>query len=107
MQTLDGSVAGDPGWHVVDPPPGFTLRSARRLGASVQLLYGDGLASVSVYVEPVPGAGVGQTATRNGAVNALAAWRGGRRVVAIGKVPAATVALFARNVQPAAAKGGG
>jgi sigma-E factor negative regulatory protein RseB len=107
VQTLEGNIPGDPLWQVVDPPPGFTLRSARKLGQAVQLLYGDGLASVSVYVEPVPAGTAGQTATRNGAVNAQAIWRGGRRVVAIGKVPAATVVRFARNVQPAPAKEGG
>jgi hypothetical protein len=32
-------------------------------------------------------------------VNAQSVWRGGRRVLAIGKVPAATVDHFARNVQ--------
>ena len=99
VQKLDGSTVTDPGWQVADPPPGFTLRSARRLGQAVQLLYGDGLASVSVYVEPVPPSTAGQTSSRNGAVNAQAVWRGGRRVMAIGKVPAATVAHFARNVQ--------
>ena len=97
----------DPGFSVVDPPPGFTLRSARKLGQATQLLYGDGLASVSVYVEPMPAETAGQSSSRNGAVNAQAIWRGGQRVIAIGKVPAATVVHFARNVQPAPAKSGG
>jgi sigma-E factor negative regulatory protein RseB len=66
----------------------------------VQLLYGDGLASVSVYIEPAPPGATGQSAARNGAVNALAVWKGGRRVMAIGKVPAATVEHFARHAQP-------
>jgi sigma-E factor negative regulatory protein RseB len=107
VQTLDGSAVTEPGWLVVDPPPGFTLRSARKLGQATQLLYGDGLASVSVYVEPVPASAAGQTSSRNGAVNAQAIWRGGRRVLAIGKVPVATVVHFARNVQPAPARSGG
>ena len=63
-------VAGDPGWRVASPPAGFTLRGGRRLGDSVQLLYSDGLASVSVYIEPVAGARrSGENAIRRGAVN--------------------------------------
>lgn len=99
VQTLDRGVVSDPGWRVNSPPPGYTLRSARRLGPAVQLLYGDGLASVSVYIEPAAAGSAGQSASRSGAVNAQSVWRGGRRVLAIGKVPAATVDHFARNVQ--------
>jgi sigma-E factor negative regulatory protein RseB len=99
VQTLDRGTVSDPGWRVNAPPPGYTLRSARRLGPAVQLLYGDGLASVSVYIEPAPTGSAGQSASRSGAVNAQSVWRGGRRVLAIGKVPAATVDQFARNVQ--------
>jgi sigma-E factor negative regulatory protein RseB len=101
VQTLDPGVVSDPGWRVAAPPPGFSLRSARRLGPAVQLLYSDGLASVSVYIEPVARGTAGQSAARNGAVNAQSVWKGGRRVLAIGKVPVATVEHFARNVQPA------
>jgi len=104
VQNLASANLAEPGWRVASPPPGFTLRSARRLGTAVQLLYGDGLASVSVYIEPAPPASAGQAASRAGAINAQSVWRGGRRVMAIGKVPAVTVALFARNVQPVPAK---
>jgi sigma-E factor negative regulatory protein RseB len=95
-------VAEDPGWRVAPPPPGFTLRGARRLGDSVQLLYSDGLASVSVYIEPVAGPRrSGENAIRRGAVNVHTRFGNGRRIVAIGKVPAATVTYFARHVAPA------
>jgi sigma-E factor negative regulatory protein RseB len=107
VQTLAPGVVSDPGWRVAAPPPGFSLRSARRLGKAVQLLYGDGLASVSVYIEPAPAGAAGQSASRSGAVNAQAVWKGGRRVLAIGKVPAATVQHFARSVQPAPPAGSG
>jgi len=53
VQTLSPGKPSDPGWRIIAPPPGFTLRAGRRLGDSVQLLYSDGLASVSVYIEPV------------------------------------------------------
>jgi len=94
-------VAADPGWRVAPPPPGFVLRSGRRLGDSVQLLYSDGLANVSVYIEPVAGTEQGEKRTRRGAVNVHTRLGNGRRIVAIGKVPAATVTYFARHVVPA------
>ncbi len=106
VQTLDSGKQSDPGWRVNAPPPGFTLRSSRRLGESVQLLYSDGLASVSVYIEPVAGAQRGQSTLRRGAVNMRSFRQDGRRVVAIGKVPAMTVDYFARNVRPVAGKAG-
>lgn len=107
VQTLAPGEVSDPGWRVATPPPGYSLRSARRLGKAVQLLYGDGLASVSVYIEPAPAGASGQSASRSGAVNAQSVWKGGRRVLAIGKVPAATVEHFARHVQPAPPAGSG
>jgi sigma-E factor negative regulatory protein RseB len=105
VQTLAAGKQVDPGWRVVSPPPGFSLRAGRRLGESVQLLYSDGLATVSVYIEPVSGDQRGQSTMRRGAVNVRSFQQGGRRVVAIGKVPAATVDYFARNVQPVAGTG--
>ena len=94
-------VASDPGWRVAPPPEGYQLRGGRRLGDSVQLLYSDGLASVSVYIEPVARNARGERALRRGAVNVHTLVGNGRRIVAIGKVPAATVAYFARHVAPA------
>ena len=93
-------VADDPGWRVAPPPPGFELRGGRRLGDSVQLLYSDGLASVSVYIEPVTGNRQAESRSRRGAVNVHTRVAQGRRIVAIGKVPAATVTYFARHVVP-------
>ena len=104
VQTLGNGGQADPGWRVQSPPDGFQLRSARRLGEAVQLLYSDGLANVSVYVEPMRRGPRGESAARRGAVNVHSRWQGGRRVVAIGKVPAATVERLARSAQPAAAK---
>jgi sigma-E factor negative regulatory protein RseB len=94
-------VAADPRWRVAPPPPGFTLRGGRRLGDSVQLLYGDGLANVSVYIEPVAGKTQAESRSSRGAVNVHTLVAHGRRIVAIGKVPAATVTYFARHVMPA------
>lgn len=94
VQSLASDQPVDPGWRIDDPPPGFALRGARRLGQAVQLLYSDGLSSVSVYIEPMPRGQQGESAMQRGAVNAHSRWGDGRRVVAIGKVPAATVERF-------------
>jgi sigma-E factor negative regulatory protein RseB len=106
VQTLSPGQESDPGWRVSSPPVGFNLRAARRLGPAVQLLYSDGLASISVYVEPISPNLSGATAAHLGAVTARSYWQGGRRVVAIGKVPELTVDYFARNVQPVTGKAG-
>lgn len=107
VQTLSAGEQSDPGWRVGSPPPGFTLRGGRRLGDSVQLLYSDGLASVSVYIEPISANQRGESVMRRGAVNVHSLWQGGRRIVVIGKVPAMTVDYFARNTQPVGARTGG
>ena len=88
-----------PRWDVPVPPPGYALRASREAGSGVQLLYSDGLASVSVYVERVGPGLRGATTTRRGAVHARSYWVDGWRVLAIGKVPLATVDRFARTVR--------
>lgn len=88
-------------WRVPAPPAGYRLRAARPLpGGGAHLLYSDGLASVSVYVEPAAQALRGGLRQRRGAVHARSFWLDGWQVLAIGKVPAATVDHFARTVRP-------
>lgn len=99
IQTLNPGREVDPGWRVVKPPTGFRLRATRRLGESVQLLYSDGLANVSVYIEPVRAGISGESSMTRGAVNGRSVSLEGRRIVAIGKVPAATVDYFARQAR--------
>jgi len=95
--SADRSVTPD--WRVPSPPPGFRLRSARRDTDGLQLLYSDGLASVSVYVERGDPRLRGASATKRGAVHAHTYRMDGWHVLAIGKVPAATVAHLARTVR--------
>jgi sigma-E factor negative regulatory protein RseB len=94
-----------PRWQVPVPPPGYELRASRAVGDGVQMLYSDGLASVSVYVERADAGMRGATTTRRGAVNARAYAVDGWRVLAIGKVPLATVDRFARTVRTVAKDG--
>lgn len=105
IQALPPPDRSPPRWQVKSMPPGFELRAARYLPDGVQLLYSDGLASVSVYVEPA-GAGLrGASSSQRGAVHVRSYWMDGWHVLAIGKVPAATVDRFARNLRRAGKDG--
>jgi sigma-E factor negative regulatory protein RseB len=103
VQTLSRGEQADPSWRVREPPPGFELRSARRLGDSVQLLYSDGLASVS----GVHRTGRRQPARRIGDATGrgergIHVGRDGRRIVAIARYRRATVDYFAHQAQAVA-----
>lgn len=100
VQSMASKNQADPGWRVKSPPEGFELRAARSSGNGAHLLYSDGLAFVSVYIERAPQPQKGQSAMQRGAVNVFAQWSNGRRVTVIGKVPAMTVAQFAQVVSP-------
>ena len=96
-------------WRVERLPPGFhlSLESGHTLpnrpNPVSHLLYGDGLASVSVFIEPdaegdnevkkAPGG------HRMGAVHAYSERRDGHRITVIGEVPAATVELIGASVR--------
>lgn len=94
------------GWYVVRLPAGFTLRTARiqRLEGSQQsirhLVYSDGLASVSVFIEPraAQGQRPGQGLAKLGSAFAYSRPMDGHQVTAVGEVPAATVEAIATNV---------
>jgi sigma-E factor negative regulatory protein RseB len=94
-----------PEWVVADLPPGFamTLAERRPLPAApdpvTQLVYSDGLASVSVFIEP---AGSMQESmdgfSRLGAANAFSLRHGQLQVTAVGEVPGKTVRRIAESV---------
>lgn len=88
-----------PQWQVPTPPAGYELRAARYRADGVQLLYSDGLASVSVYIEKAGDGLRGASSRQRGAVHARSFWFEGWHVLAIGKVPAATADRFARTVR--------
>jgi sigma-E factor negative regulatory protein RseB len=93
------------GWNVIRLPAGFRLTSWRMqiiAGSSVpvqHLVYSDGLASVSVFIEPRNS----QTEAMNGLAKVGAAFAysrnlDGHQVTAVGEVPAATVEAIASGV---------
>jgi sigma-E factor negative regulatory protein RseB len=94
------------GWNVVRLPAGFTLRTARiqRLEGAPQptrhLVYSDGLASVSVFIEPrrTKEESRSQGLAKVGSAFAYSRVLNGDRVTVVGEVPAATVEVIATNV---------
>ncbi|NIM69834.1 MAG: hypothetical protein GTN86_04250 [Xanthomonadales bacterium] len=98
----------DPRWVPSELPPGFTLAAhshQEEAGENVfeHLVYSDGLASVSVYIEQAdPDFGVAEGLSRLGTANAFYRRLGARHLTVIGEVPPATVRAIG-NAFPAAA----
>ena len=99
-------VAVQPVWRAASLPPGFRLRTARSRqveGGDVpmeQLVYSDGIASVSVFVESgVTAAEQGEGVSRIGAANAYTSMTGAWLVTAVGEVPVRTVEMIARSLE--------
>jgi sigma-E factor negative regulatory protein RseB len=103
------SIAGGASWQVGALPPGFRLRAVRTQAANggepiQQLVYTDGVATVSVFVESdVEAAEQGEGPSRMGAANAYTTLRDGHMVTAVGDVPLRTVEGMARSAEPPAA----
>ncbi|KAB7627554.1 MucB/RseB C-terminal domain-containing protein [Alkalilimnicola sp. S0819] len=101
-----GSSAEDASaWSVAKLPPGFTLlrryqhEGREATGPREHLLFSDGLASVSVYIEPLAGMPVFDGMSRMGAVNAYGRQLDDHQITAMGEVPAATVRAIANAVR--------
>jgi sigma-E factor negative regulatory protein RseB len=93
-------------WEVGQLPQGFVLQHHNRYsrpGPSPMmehLVYGDGLATVSIYIEEeVPGGERFEGGSRRGAVNAFGTLVEGYQVTAVGEVPAEAVELIGRSVR--------
>lgn len=103
-ETPAATAAENGEWSVAELPPGFMLthRSRHALPASPgeveHLVFSDGLATVSVYIEPQ-----GETdlsgASSMGAVNALGLRQGAHQITVVGEVPRLTVERIGGSVQ--------
>lgn len=97
---------GPPAWTVTELPPGFDLRSyrLRNLPGSPDLvehlLFSDGLASVSVYIEAERAERAFAGGSRVGVVNAFGHWEDGTQFIVVGEVPAGTVSQIGRSLEP-------
>lgn len=94
-------------WMPRKMPPGFRLvaiRSQSLPGVPMRtqhLIFSDGFASVSVFIEPAAGKGpVPPESTSVGSANAFSTEVNGQLVTAIGEVPPATVREFATSLAP-------
>ena len=95
----------DIGWRATNMPQGFMLtqsaiRSGQEDNESLHLMYSDGLASVSVFIETggnSPHRLVG--ASRMGALNAFGIELNGTQITVMGEVPEATVAAIAESME--------
>jgi sigma-E factor negative regulatory protein RseB len=103
------AAVGSAAWQATALPPGFSLRAARysRAGPAGepldQLVYSDGLATVSAFIEAgVAVAERAQGPSGVGASNAYTTVSGDYLVTAVGEVPVRTVETIARSVRPAA-----
>jgi sigma-E factor negative regulatory protein RseB len=97
-----------PRWKPDRLPPGFSLTTYRyhpgddEGSAFEHLVYGDGLAALSVYVEAAPGEPPRPGLTqKKGTLHAFTGCHDGVFVTVVGNVPAPTVELVGRSVQRA------
>lgn len=93
-------------WQPADLPPGFRLTSHRYLGQDEadegqfeHLVYSDGLAAVSVYIESVPDVEkFSESMDRHGTMHAYSRSADGVMITVIGDVPAITVKKIGKAV---------
>lgn len=98
-------VEAESGWTSDSLPPGFRITQAhteRTEGEAqhmIHMMISDGLANVSVFIEPAGQDGNPRTA-RAGAANSFSVTHGDFRVTAVGEVPPVTAEHIARSMQP-------
>lgn len=92
-------------WVLTQQPPGFRKlmelkRTVAGRAATVkQIVYSDGLAAVSVFIEPLPGARAMQGLSHQGAVNIYTRPVADYLVTVLGEAPAATVKQIADSLE--------
>ena len=101
-----GGALAEVGWFAADPPPGFELREGRvrKLPggdhAVEHLVYSDGLASVSLFIEPAEAMDEELFGlSRMGAAHAFTLVVDGHQVTAVGEAPPRTVERLARSAR--------
>jgi sigma-E factor negative regulatory protein RseB len=93
------------GWRVADLPQGFMLTHSSASDEDSQntlhFVYSDGLASVSVFIEPAAGSPhTNEGASSMGPLNAYSRTIDSSRVMVVGEVPVATVSRIAQTLEP-------
>jgi sigma-E factor negative regulatory protein RseB len=99
------STPGDTGWVLNAHLPGFKkLMEAKRSlggrsGTVSQIVLSDGLAAVSIFIEPMPRSQSAQLLSHQGAVNIYKRPLGSHIVTVLGEAPAATIMQIANSVE--------
>ena len=105
IEDADAVPAELPGWRVDPELPGFrkVLELKRRLGearAVGQMVYSDGLAAVSVFIEPLaPGGQAAPGLAALGAIHIYTREVADHRITVVGEAPAASVQRIANAVE--------
>jgi sigma-E factor negative regulatory protein RseB len=104
VEDADAAPAHLEGWSVSPELPGFhkVVELKRRMGESRpvgQLVYSDGLAAVSVFIEPLQGAHEpGSGLASLGAIHIYTREVANHRITVVGEAPAASVQRIAEAV---------
>ncbi|HEX7026773.1 MAG TPA: MucB/RseB C-terminal domain-containing protein [Gammaproteobacteria bacterium] len=92
-------------WHSTDPPSGFSMQTwKKRISKNgnttvEQLVYSDGLASVSVFIEPNKNEKMLSGSRRRGALNIYGKVFNDHHITVVGEVPGQTVKQIAESVE--------
>lgn len=95
----------DTGWVLTQQPTGFkkltelTRSFAGRAGKVSHIIFSDGLAAVSVFIEPLPTPRLAQHLSHQGAVNIFVRPLADHMVTVLGEAPAATVMQIANSLE--------
>jgi len=99
------SAGGKPRWLPENLPRGFRLSSVGRDDRNAEryehLLFSDGLAHFSIYIEPIGGAFIAEDIEARGAMHIYTGMVDDNRVTVVGEVPAPTVRLIGRHLRRA------
>ncbi len=92
-----------PAWQVAELPPGFQLNAHRRRAAEAgeleHFIFSDGLATLSVYVQPAADDGLSGE-SHFGAAKAVGRVVEGHEVIVVGEVPLTTLRWISQRVEP-------
>jgi sigma-E factor negative regulatory protein RseB len=102
-----GNIEHQPHWQLMGLPNGFELTSAQMVAAKgvsgnkaqiEHLVYSDGLASISLYVEPAPKEKRGEMRSSLHGLSVFSRFESGYLLTLVGEVPAALLQKLGRQV---------
>jgi sigma-E factor negative regulatory protein RseB len=101
----DTATSGDTGWLVTSLPAGFRklMEAKRSTGGRrsiSQLVFSDGLAAVSVFIEPAPAQAQPEQTTHQGAVNIYTRTHRNHVVTVLGEAPISTIKTISASLEP-------